>query len=45
MDWQSWSQLLADTEHLIRVGGLVLLLLLVFLETGVLLGVVLPGGD
>ncbi len=45
MEFQSWSQFLSDTEYLIRMGGLVLLLLLVFLETGVLLGIVLPGGD
>lgn len=45
MTADSWMATLTDTEHLLQVGGLLLLLLLVFLETGVLLGIVLPGGD
>ncbi len=45
MDSVSWHQLLTDADYIIRTGGLIVLLLLVFLETGVLLGIVLPGGD
>jgi membrane-associated protein len=45
MDWMTWTQHWTDAEYIIRTGGLVLVLLLVFLETAVLLGIVLPGGD
>jgi membrane-associated protein len=32
-------------DELIKVGGLLLVLLLIYLETGVFLGLILPGGD
>lgn len=35
----------ANADDIIRVGGLLLVLLLIFLETGVFLGMFLPGGD
>ncbi len=35
----------AHPENLIRVGGLIILLLIIYLETGFFLGLVLPGGD
>lgn len=38
-------QILSDPYHLIQYGGIFLLLLIIFLETGVFLGLVLPGGD
>lgn len=38
-------QLLTDPVHLIQYGGLLILLIIIFLETGTILGVVLPGGD
>jgi len=38
-------QLLTDPYHLIQYGGIFLLLLIIFLETGFFLGLVLPGGD
>lgn len=34
-----------NADDIIRVGGLLLVLLLIFLETGVFLGMFLPGGD
>ncbi len=34
-----------DTHHLIEYGGLVLILAIVYIETGFFLGFVLPGGD
>jgi membrane-associated protein len=34
-----------DTHHLIEYGGLILILAIVFIETGFFLGFVLPGGD
>ena len=34
-----------DTHHLIEFGGLILLLAIVYIETGFFLGFVLPGGD
>lgn len=34
-----------STDELIEVGGLLLVLLLIYLETGVFLGLILPGGD
>jgi membrane-associated protein len=37
--------LFADPAHLIQYGGIILLLIIIFLETGVFLGLVLPGGD
>jgi len=38
-------QLLTDPVHLIQYGGVILLLAIIFLETGTILGLVLPGGD
>ena len=35
----------ANADDIIRVGGLLLVLLLIYLETGVFLGMFLPGGD
>jgi membrane-associated protein len=34
-----------DPRHLIQYGGIFLLLLIIYLETGFFLGLVLPGGD
>lgn len=41
----SLFQIFSDPYHLIQYGGIFLLLLIIFLETGVFLGLVLPGGD
>jgi membrane-associated protein len=41
----SFSQLFTDPVHLIQYGGIVLLLVIIYLETGFFLGLVLPGGD
>lgn len=38
-------QLLSDPAHLIQYGGIFLLLIIIYLETGFFLGLVLPGGD
>lgn len=35
----------SNPTDLIRIGGLILLLVIIFLETGFFLGLVLPGGD
>ncbi|HEX2922267.1 MAG TPA: DedA family protein [Bacteroidales bacterium] len=37
--------LYSDPAHLIDFGGLILILIIIFLETGFFLGLVLPGGD
>ncbi len=37
--------LLFDAHQIIEVGGILLILLIVYLETGFFLGLVLPGGD
>ena len=34
-----------DPKHLIQYGGIFLLLLIIYLETGFFLGLILPGGD
>jgi membrane-associated protein len=34
-----------DTHHIIEYGGLILLLAIIYIETGFFLGFVLPGGD
>mgnify|MGYP000485767507 CR=1 FL=1 len=39
------ANLFYSTDELIKVGGLLLVLLLIYLETGVFLGLILPGGD
>ncbi|RNI32876.1 DedA family protein [Rufibacter immobilis] len=41
----SWSELFASPENMIRYGGLTLILAVVFVETGLLIGLVIPGGD
>ena len=41
----SFFQIFSNPEDLIRIGGLVLLLVIIYLETGFFLGLVLPGGD
>ncbi len=38
-------QLFTDPVHLIQYGGIFLLLIIIYLETGFFLGLVLPGGD
>ncbi len=38
-------EIFSNPEDLIRIGGLILLLVIIFLETGFFLGLVLPGGD
>jgi len=38
-------EIFSDTSQLIKIGGLVLLLVIIYLETGFFLGLVLPGGD
>lgn len=38
-------QLLTDPHHIIQYGGILLLLIIIYLETGFFLGLVLPGGD
>jgi membrane-associated protein len=38
-------QLYGDPAHLIQYGGIFLLLVIIYLETGFFLGLVLPGGD
>lgn len=39
-----WS-LLFDAHKIIEIGGILLILLIIYLETGFFLGLVLPGGD
>ena len=41
----SFNQLFTDPVNLIQYGGFILLLVLIYLETGFFLGLVLPGGD
>ncbi|WP_210466344.1 DedA family protein [Rufibacter roseolus] len=41
----SWADLFSSPENMIRYGGLTLILAIVFLETGLLIGLVIPGGD
>ena len=36
---------LTDPNELIRIGGFVLILVIIYLETGFFLGLILPGGD
>jgi len=35
----------ANADEIIKVGGLLLVLLMIYLETAVFLGIILPGGD
>jgi membrane-associated protein len=44
MDTGFWN-FFSDPHHLIEYGGLILILAIVFVETGFFLGFVLPGGD
>jgi membrane-associated protein len=44
LDSASW-RLIFDTHHIIEYGGIVLLLAIIYVETGFFLGFVLPGGD
>jgi membrane-associated protein len=37
--------LYSDPAHLIEYGGIILILIIIYLETGFFLGLVLPGGD
>ena len=39
-----WNYLF-DTHHIIEYGGLLLILAIIYIETGFFLGFVLPGGD
>jgi len=41
----SFNQLFTDPVNLIQYGGFILLLIIIYLETGFFLGLVLPGGD
>lgn len=41
----TWSELFSSPENMIRYGGLTLILAVVFVETGLLIGLVIPGGD
>jgi membrane-associated protein len=41
----SFFQHFTDPENLIQYGGIILLLVIIYLETGFFLGLVLPGGD
>ncbi|MBC3538394.1 DedA family protein [Rufibacter sediminis] len=41
----AWSELFSSPENMIRYGGLTLILVVVFVETGLLIGLVIPGGD
>jgi membrane-associated protein len=41
----TYFQLFTDPVHLIQYGGIILLLVIIYLETGFFLGLVLPGGD
>lgn len=45
IELNSIFQIFSDPYHLIQYGGIFLLLLIIFLETGFFLGLVLPGGD
>jgi len=44
LDTISWN-LVFDPHHIIEYGGLILILAIVYVETGFFLGFVLPGGD
>lgn len=41
----NWSELFASPENMIQYGGLTLILAVMFVETGLLIGLVIPGGD
>ncbi len=44
MDSNFWN-FIFDSHHIIEYGGVILLLAIVYIETGFFLGFVLPGGD
>jgi len=44
LDSSFWN-FIFDTHHIIEFGGLLLILAIVYIETGFFLGFVLPGGD
>jgi len=44
LDSNFWN-FIFDTHHIIEFGGLILILAIVYIETGFFLGFVLPGGD
>jgi membrane-associated protein len=41
----NYFEIFSDPVHLIQYGGIILLLVIIYLETGFFLGLVLPGGD
>jgi len=41
----NYFEIFTDPVHLIQYGGIILLLVIIYLETGFFLGLVLPGGD
>jgi membrane-associated protein len=41
----SFSDMFSSPENMIRYGGLALILAVMFVETGLLIGLVIPGGD
>ena len=41
----SFFEIFSNPQDLIRIGGIILLLVIIYLETGFFLGLVLPGGD
>ncbi|AMM52897.1 hypothetical protein TH61_10885 [Rufibacter sp. DG15C] len=41
----SFSDIFSSPENMIRYGGLALILVVMFVETGLLIGLVIPGGD
>jgi membrane-associated protein len=41
----NFFEFISDPHHIIEYGGLLLVLLIIYLETGFFLGFVLPGGD
>ena len=40
-----FGKFIFDAHHIIEYGGLILILAIVYIETGFFLGFVLPGGD
>ena len=42
---ENFFTLYSDPSHLIQYGGIIILLAIIYLETGLFLGLVLPGGD
>jgi membrane-associated protein len=44
LDTNFWN-FVFDTHHIIEYGGLILILAIIYIETGFFLGFILPGGD